>query len=155
MTAAPIFLLLLLADEQITRVVVEKAERKLSLMSGAKTVRQYKVALGGAPVGAKERQGDHKTPEGTYTIDWKTKKSSYHWALHVSYPNAEDRARAKRLHVNPGGAIMIHGLPRKFSHLGAAHRAYDWTEGCVAVTDPEIEEIYKLVAVGTVVEIRP
>ena len=106
-------------------------------------------------MGPKEQQGDLKTPEGDYKIDWKQEQSRFHLALHVSYPNSADRARARERGVNPGGSIMIHGLEQKYSYLGALHRQFDWTDGCIAVTNAEIEEIWKLVPVGTRVEIRP
>jgi len=102
-----------------------------------------------------EREGDARTPEGHYTIDSKTAASHYHKGLHVSYPNAEDRKRAAKLGASPGGAIMIHGLPNGKGWVGAGHRLYDWTLGCIAVTDEEIDEIWELVTVGTPVEIRP
>jgi murein L,D-transpeptidase YafK len=143
------------APEHVTRILVEKSARKMTLFAGDKILHEYQVALGGQPVGAKVRQGDHKTPEGSYTVDFKQPASTYHRALHVSYPNAADRARARKLGVDPGGAIMIHGLAAKFAYLGPLHRQTDWTEGCIAVTNPEIEEIYRLVPVGAVVEIRP
>jgi murein L,D-transpeptidase YafK len=142
-------------ESHVSRIVVEKSARKMTLFAGEKALHEYRVALGGQPVGRKERQGDHKTPEGMYTVDYKQPASTYHLALHISYPGAEDRAKARRLGVNPGGDIMIHGLAAKYAYLGALHRQTDWTEGCIAVTNPEIEEIYKLVAVGTPVEIRP
>jgi murein L,D-transpeptidase YafK len=137
------------------RIVIIKSKRTLTLYSGSKELKSYRVALGGAPVGPKTRQGDHRTPEGVYRIDAKNSKSQYHRALHVSYPNPQDRAQAAKLRVNPGGDIMIHGLPPAYAYLGPLHRQYDWTEGCIAVTNSEIEEIWKLVPVGTEVEIRP
>jgi len=112
------------------------------------------VALGRGDLAPKEREGDGRTPEGHYIIDSRNGASHYHKALHVSYPNAEDRARAAKLGASPGGAIMIHGLPNGMGWLGAAHRLYDWTLGCIAVTDEEIDEIWNLVPVGTPVEIR-
>jgi murein L,D-transpeptidase YafK len=118
-------------------------------------IRTYKVALGRGGLTPKEREGDGRTPEGHYIIDARNADSHYHRALHVSYPNAEDRQRAAKLGVAPGGAIMIHGLPNGEGMIGSAHRLYDWTLGCIAVTDPEIEEIWTLVPVGTPVEIRP
>jgi murein L,D-transpeptidase YafK len=118
-------------------------------------IRTYKVALGQGGFAPKEREGDGRTPEGHYTIDAKYAVSHYHKAMHVSYPNAGDRARAAKLGVLPGGAIMIHGLPNGKGWVGAAHRLYDWTLGCIAVTDDEIDEIWNLVPVGTPVEIRP
>lgn len=127
----------------------------MSLLDGTKVVKTYKVALGGHPEGAKDRQGDHKTPEGVYVIDEKKSASQFHKALHVSYPSEADRERAKKLGVNPGGDIEIHGLGAKWGWVGAAHRANDWTDGCIAVTNEEIDEIYPLIKVGTPVEINP
>jgi len=118
-------------------------------------IKSYRIALGGTPVGRKEQQGDHKTPEGLYTIVGRNPSSQYHRALRVSYPNAEDRARAAKRGVPPGGDIMIHGLPNGYGWVGRGHLAKDWTDGCIAVTDQEIEEIWTLVADGTPVEIRP
>src|SRR5579863_4536731 len=139
----------------VDRILVEKSKRTMTLFSGDAVVKTYQVALGGDPVGPKRREGDHKTPEGFYTIDSKNAHSIFHLALHVSYPSEADRKRARKLGVSPGGAIMIHGLPKEFAYLGALHRKTDWTDGCIAVTDEEIEEIWKLVKIGTPVEIRP
>lgn len=127
----------------------------MTLLRGSKTLKTYKVALGGVPVGPKHIEGDHKTPEGDYVIDAKNAHSRFHLALHISYPNAADTEAARKLGSRPGGAIMIHGLAKPFAYLGALHRQADWTDGCIAVTNPEIEEIWKLVPVGTRVEIRP
>jgi murein L,D-transpeptidase YafK len=136
-------------------MLVEKSKRTMTLFSGDVAVKTYLVALGGSPVGPKQKEGDHKTPEGTYTIDSKNAASRFHLGLHISYPNEADRKRARKLGASPGGAIMIHGLPKEFAYLGALHRKTDWTDGCIAVTDDEIEEIWRLVKVGTPVEIRP
>ena len=127
----------------------------MELMRTGQVLRTYKIALGGNPVGAKMRQGDHRTPEGVYVIDRRNEHSQYHRSLHISYPNAADRERARKLGVSPGGDIFIHGLPNGYGFIGAAHRARDWTDGCIAVTDQEIEEIWKLVDNGTPVEILP
>jgi murein L,D-transpeptidase YafK len=143
------------AKVKADKVVVAKAERTLTLMSQGKVIRSYKVALGGNPVGRKEQQGDHKTPEGHYVLDRRNAKSRFYKAIHVSYPNQEDRRRAADRGVSPGGDIMIHGLPNGFRWLGAAHRAKDWTDGCIAVTDAEIDEIWELVPDGTSIEIVP
>jgi murein L,D-transpeptidase YafK len=137
------------------KILIEKKERLLMLLSRGKVLKTYKIALGGNPSGPKERQGDNKTPEGTYVIDSRNKGSRYHMSLHISYPNEKDKKRAKELGVSPGGDIMIHGLKNSFSWLGDDHTEVDWTKGCIAVTDAEIEEIYKLVPKGTIVEIRP
>lgn len=144
-----------LAAELADRIVVLKARRELILMRRGTELRKYLVALGQQPVGPKQRQGDMRTPEGLYRIDGRYKWSQYHRALHISYPNAEDLARARRLGVNPGGDILIHGLPNGQGSIGKAHRQTDWTWGCIAVTNEEIEEIWKLVPDGTVIEIRP
>lgn len=142
-------------SQQADRIVVLKSRRILELKRGNAVLKTYGISLGSVPVGAKEREGDHKTPEGTYVIDSKNEHSQYHLALHVSYPSASDRARARKMGVNPGGEIMIHGLPSGYGWLGASHRRIDWTDGCIAVTNKEIEEIWGLVKIGTVVEIRP
>lgn len=139
----------------VDRIVIEKSKRTLTLMNGAKIVKTYKVALGGQPVGAKDRQGDHKTPEGIYSVDAKKANSQFYKALHISYPSQADRANARRLGVSPGGDVEIHGLGAKWGWIGAKHRLTDWTDGCVAVTNEEIDEIYPLIKVGTAVEIRP
>jgi murein L,D-transpeptidase YafK len=140
---------------RVDRIVVEKSKRTLTLMDGRKAVKTYKVALGGQPVGAKDRQGDHKTPEGIYSVDTKNPNSQFYKALHLSYPNPGDRANARKLGVSPGGDVEIHGLGSKWAWLGAKHRLTDWTDGCIALTNEEINEIYPLVKVGTPVEIRP
>jgi murein L,D-transpeptidase YafK len=136
-------------------VLVLKKDHTLQLLKDGKPFKSYKVALGSQPEGAKSQQGDNKTPEGKYVIDSRNAQSTYHLSLHVSYPNAQDIANAKAHHVSAGGDIMIHGLPKAYAWLGAAHRAHDWTLGCIAVTNVEIEEIWKLVPNGTPIEIRP
>ena len=136
-------------------ILILKKDHILELLQGGKVIRTYKVALGRGGLAPKEREGDGRTPEGHYIIDSRTAQSHYHKALHVSYPNAEDRKRAAKLGVAPGGAIMIHGLPNGMGSVGAAHRLYDWTLGCIEVTDEEIDEIWNLVPIGTPVEIRP
>jgi outer membrane protein assembly factor BamD (BamD/ComL family) len=137
------------------KILIEKKERRLSLISKDKVLKAYKIALGGNPDGPKERQGDNKTPEGTYVIDSRNTDSRYHLSLHISYPNEKDKKRAKELGVSPGGDIMIHGIKNGFSWVGDFHTEIDWTKGCIAVTDEEIEEIDKLAPNGTTVEIRP
>ncbi|AJE02233.1 L,D-transpeptidase family protein [Geobacter pickeringii] len=137
------------------RILIEKKERRMTLLSKGEVLKTYRIALGGNPNGPKERQGDNKTPEGTYSIDSRNKDSRYHLSLHISYPNERDRKRAKELGVSPGGNIMIHGIKNGFSWVGDAHTEVDWTKGCIAVTDEEIEEIAKVAPNGTTVEIRP
>lgn len=137
------------------RIVVNKAKREMLLYQNRAVLRAYKVALGRTPVGAKQQQGDGKTPEGAYTISGRNPKSSFHLSLRVSYPNTADRERARRAGVDPGGDIMIHGLPNGQGDAGADHILRDWTEGCVAVTNAEIEEIWRLVSDGVPVQINP
>lgn len=139
----------------VDQVVVVKSTRTLTLLANSKTVRTYKVALGSEPVGAKEHEGDHKTPEGEYVLDRRNSKSRFYRSIHISYPNEQDRKRAAQAGVSPGGDIMVHGLPNGFGWLGATHREKDWTDGCVAVTDKEMDEIWDLVRDGTPIEIRP
>lgn len=139
----------------IEKILVEKKARRLQLISKGEVIKTYRIALGGNPEGPKERQGDHKTPEGIYFIDAKNRDSQYHLSLRVSYPNEADKKRARELGVSPGGDIMIHGLKNGFSWVGEAHTEVDWTRGCIAVTDEEIQEIDRLTPIGTMIEIRP
>lgn len=136
------------------RVVIVKSTRTLTLLNHGRVIKIFQIALGGDPVGRKTKAGDNKTPEGDYFIDRKNAHSRFHLALHISYPNAADRERARKQGVSPGGDVEIHGLDWKYAWVGSLHRTMDWTAGCIAVTNPEIEEIYKLVPVGTPVEIR-
>jgi murein L,D-transpeptidase YafK len=145
----------LTAGRKTDRIIVHKHARTLDLMHAGQVIRTYKIALGSEPVGPKARQGDHRTPEGTYVIDNRNANSKFHRSLHISYPNAADRERAHKLGISPGGDIFIHGLPNGYGFVGAAHRARDWTDGCIAVTDQEIEEIWRAVDNGTPVEILP
>jgi murein L,D-transpeptidase YafK len=143
------------AAERATVIVVDKQARKLTLLRHADVLRSYDVVLGRTPIGPKEREGDGRTPEGRYVIDSKNPRSHAHLALHISYPSAGDLTQARRLGVSPGGDIMIHGLLNGLGWFGAVHRAIDWTNGCIAVTNSQIEEIWSLVDVGTPIEIKP
>jgi len=140
---------------QADTVVVNKSRRELLLVHQGTIIRSYRVALGGNPVGAKAKRGDGRTPEGDYVIDSRNVHSRFHLALHISYPNAADVARARHEHSDPGGDIMIHGLPPWASVVGGMHRAIDWTDGCIAVSNREIEEIWRLVPGGARVHINP
>ena len=137
------------------RIVVEKAKRQLTLLKGSEVLKTYRVALGREPVGPKERQGDGRTPEGVYTVMGRKVDSAFHRALRLSYPNTKDVAQASARGVPPGGDIMIHGIKNGLGWIGRLHTTSDWTEGCIAVTDEEIEEIWRAVPDGTAVEIRP
>lgn len=140
--------------DPVDKVLIEKTAHRLTLLFKGKPVRTYQVAIGRAS-GPKERKGDNRTPEGLYQIDSRKAASSFHLALHISYPNKIDQAHARALGVDPGGDIMIHGLHNGLGWLGSLHRKIDWTKGCIAVTDKEIEEIWYMVNDGTPVEIRP
>jgi murein L,D-transpeptidase YafK len=135
-------------------VLVLKSERKLVLLKEGHPLMTYRVALGGKPVGHKTQEGDGRTPEGRYVLDYRNNKSAYHLALHVSYPGPADRAEAAARGVSPGGLIMIHGSGPTMRVLGRWHRFIDWTDGCIAVTNQEIEQIWRAVPDGTPVEIR-
>jgi murein L,D-transpeptidase YafK len=139
----------------VDHVVVYKHERRLVLLSHGKELGSYKVALGGEPVGPKTRQGDHRTPEGLYLLDARNPNSHYYKAFHISYPNAKDIAAARKSGVSAGGDIMLHGLGKEYAWLGKAHLLHDWTDGCIAVTNEEMDEIWKLVRIGTPIEIKP
>jgi murein L,D-transpeptidase YafK len=137
------------------KILIEKKAHRLTLLRDGVVVRTYRVALGPQIQGPKVCQGDGRTPEGHYLIDGRNQNSHYHRSLHISYPNNEDRAAARKSKCDPGGDIFIHGLPNGYGSIGKAHTFRDWTLGCIAVTDPEIEEIWRLVPNKTVVEIRP
>jgi hypothetical protein len=136
-------------------IVVEKGAHVLTLFRGGAPVVKYRVALGQNPLGHKEQAGDKRTPEGLYHIEARNPNSRFHRGLRVSYPNAADVAAARRLGVPTGGDIMLHGLPNGQGAVGAAHSEYDWTNGCVAVTNEEIEELWESVPVGTPIRILP
>lgn len=136
-------------------LLLEKARRRLTAFCRGSAVRVYLVALGTNPAGPKEREGDGRTPEGRYVIDGKNPNSGYHLNLGISYPDDEDKARATALGVPPGGDIKIHGLAPKMTALGPLHRQTDWTRGCIAVTNEEMEELFRHTEAGTPIEIVP
>lgn len=123
-------------------------------MKSDKVLKTYRIALGADPLGAKTRQGDHKTPEGSYLLDRHNERSQFHRSIHISYPNADDRTRAQRHRVSPGGDIFLHGLPNGYEP-SPNQPLEDWTDGCIAVTNPEIDEIFRAVPNGTPIEIKP
>ncbi len=137
------------------RVVVVKSERRLYLMRGGVPYRSFKVWLGLAPKGHKEQEGDFRTPEGLYRLDAKNSQSEYFLSIHVSYPSRDDMERARRSHVEPGGAIMIHGLPNTLKHPAEYYFRNDWTNGCIALTNDDMLEVWLLTRVDTPIEIRP
>ncbi|MGH6989948.1 MAG: L,D-transpeptidase family protein [Stellaceae bacterium] len=137
------------------KIVIIKHRRLLLLMQHGHIIKSYPIALGPHPRGPKEREGDGRTPEGYYIIDYRTRNTPYYLALHLSYPNAVDRMVAAYFHTDPGGAIYIHGLPDGFADPDPVKFFKDWTEGCIAVSDPAIREIWDAVPNGTEVVIKP
>ncbi len=138
-----------------SKVVVTKSTRELSLFDGRELLKTYRVALGTDPKGAKQFEGDGRTPEGLYHVSGRNPHSSYHQALRISYPSADDASRASAVGKSPGGDIMIHGIRNGLGWLGRWHRLRDWTAGCVALTDAEIAELWRAVPDGTPVDLRP
>jgi murein L,D-transpeptidase YafK len=134
---------------------VEKSKRLLHAFSGGKCIKTYRIALGQQPVGHKEFEGDGKTPEGTYQISLKNRNSRFHKSLGISYPNSKDKEHAQSLGKKPGGAIMIHGLPDRLAYVGKWHRLKDWTQGCIALTNEEMDEVFNAASVGIPIEILP
>lgn len=142
-------------QEKVDKILVFKSKREMQLLRDQRVLRVYKIALGGNPVGHKKVEGDNKTPEGLYKIVQHNPKSQFYKSLRISYPNEADRKAANQLGKDAGGDIMIHGLGKGFAFLGKAHVLHDWTLGCIAVTNEEIDEIFTAVADGTPIEIRP
>ncbi len=151
----------LLADDFITmadKVIIKKSTRILYLSQNGEIYQKYHVSLGQVPVGAKEVEGDMKTPEGVYLLDWRQESNQYYKSLHVSYPNAKDIAHAKELGINAGGMIMIHGTPPSWSlspYGDWMNVLIDWTHGCIAMTNDDIEEVWEQTKNGTIVVIVP
>ncbi len=137
------------------KVVVYKAARRMDLMLDGKRIRSYRISLGDSPVGHKTQEGDERTPEGDYVIDYRNPRSKFTLSLHISYPNRADRAQAAKRGVSPGGDIMIHGLPNGWEEAGPALAGVDWTDGCIAVDNWAIREIWDAVKDGTPITIHP
>jgi murein L,D-transpeptidase YafK len=142
-------------EARADRVIVHKSRREMILDSRDEVLETYRISLGANPEGHKRRRGDERTPEGVYVIDHRNPHSAFHLSLHISYPNEEDRMRARDSGVDPGGDVFIHGMPNGFRWLGPVHLLRDWTDGCIAVTSGEIEEIWRAVPDGTPIEILP
>lgn len=143
------------AEEPVDLVRVLKAERKLQLISNGKVQHEFSIALGGNPVGHKKQEGDERTPEGRYTLDYKKSDSSFYRAIHISYPNAKDVEAARRAGVSPGGQIMIHGQKNGYGWLSGLSQRFDWTNGCVALTNADMEFVWNTVNAGTQIELLP
>ena len=137
------------------KVIVEKQNRKLHLMNGGKAFRTFDIALGVVPIGDKEREGDQKTPEGLYRLDGRNPDSDFFLSIHISYPNSADRAAARRKGYDPGSAIMIHGQPNLPTYSEAYYRKEDWTNGCIAVSNSDMIDIWLMTPDDIAIEIRP
>lgn len=144
-----------LPQPKVDLIHIEKQKRRMTVFFDNKKSKSYRIALGFSPLGPKEIEGDGKTPEGIYTITYKNPQSQFHRSLKLSYPAPQDWQRANRLGRNPGSNIMIHGLGERFNRAGKWHVLKDWTLGCIAVTNEEMDEIYRLADVGTKVKISP
>jgi hypothetical protein len=142
-------------DAKADLVVVRKSARRIELYSGAELLKAYPVSLGRHPGGKKQQQGDGRTPEGEYRLDYRNPNSSFHKALHISYPKPDDVAAARMHGVDPGGLVMVHGMKNGLGWLGRLHRMIDWTDGCVAVTNREMDEIWRAVPDGTKIILQP
>lgn len=143
------------ATPKVDLVLVKKSERKLLLISDSKPIREYRIAMGPRPRGPKMAAGDERTPEGDYVLDRKNEKSAFYKSIRISYPNESDRARAERLGVHPGGSIMIHGQPNNPAWPEDVAQTFNWTNGCIAVTDQQMDEIWEAVEEGTPIRIQP
>jgi murein L,D-transpeptidase YafK len=141
--------------QKADRVVVRKSESRLYLERGGKTFASFKTTFGAEPKGHKRQEGDERTPEGQYVLDSKNANSAYYMAIHISYPNARDIAAAKAQGVEPGGLIMVHGQKNGFGWLAPVAQWFNWTDGCVAVSNKDMDTIWKAVDVGTPIEILP
>lgn len=142
-------------EGSVDRIVVEKAAHRMTLYAGDRLVRTYAISLGGGGLAPKVRQGDRRTPEGDYRITGRNAGSRFHLSLRIGYPTPAQVAAARAKGIDPGGDIMIHGLPNGRGGLSALYKGRDWTDGCIALTDPEIEEVWKLVRDGAAVRITP
>ena len=161
-TAAALALLLLfssapLADEVIKAdaVIVVKSDKRLYLKDGNNIFESFHVTFGGQPRGHKQERGDQKTPEGNYVLDYKNSNSDFYKSIHISYPNAQDRENAKKLGVNPGGDIMIHGQPNEWGWASPVLQLFSWTDGCIALSNKNMDKVWAAVDAGTPIEIRP
>ncbi len=139
----------------IDKILILKSERRLEVISQGETIRQYRVSLGRYPIGHKQQQGDQRTPEGIYTIDWRHESPQFNLSMHVDYPNIKDRMAAWDRGVDPGGMIMIHGTPINGEFPEWFYKGLDWTDGCIALQNSDMKELWDLVPDGTLVDIRP
>ena len=143
------------ASAPVEKILVLKSARQLQLISNGKPIRTYRISLGKQPKGPKTREGDKRTPEGLYWVDWRKKSEKFNLAMHISYPNISDAAQARREGVSPGSMIMIHGTPDTEENPENLFHTLDWTDGCIAMKNVEMREVWNLTKDGTMVEIRP
>ena len=143
-----------LAIAKVDLVKVDKSANKMYLMEGETVIKEYHIALGKNPQGHKQQEGDKRTPEGTYTLDYKKEDSAFYRSMHISYPNKKDIENAKKRGVSPGGFIMVHGQPNRLGWLSTMNQKVNWTDGCIALTNKEMDEFMKLVSVGTKIQIE-
>ncbi|HEY3698985.1 MAG TPA: L,D-transpeptidase family protein [Spongiibacteraceae bacterium] len=144
------------ALDKADAVLVKKSEKTLYLLREGRVLKQYKIMLGPKPKGPKLQEGDERTPEGYYTLDWKNPNSSFYKSIRVSYPNVNDSARAQKYNVDPGNAIMLHGMKNSWNEKTARQALkFNWTDGCIAVKNSDMDEIWEAVDIGTPIEITP
>ena len=142
-------------DTKVDQVVVYKSKREMQLLYQNNILRTYPISMGANPIGHKEQEGDERTPEGTYMLDSRNSKSIAFLALHVSYPNKTDTEKAKLRNVSPGGLIMVHGIKNGFGWVGKLHTLWNWTNGCIAINNDEMQEFWDIVPTGTPIIIHP
>ncbi|MCH1930614.1 L,D-transpeptidase family protein [Shewanella sp. A25] len=140
---------------KVDLVVITKSESNMALLRDGKVLKQYRIAMGDLPTGHKIKEGDQRTPQGRYILDYKKADSAYYKSIHISYPNEEDKLRAKALGIKPGGMIMIHGQNPRSPLPPEQAQQYNWTNGCIAITNAEMDELWKAVDPGTPIEIWP
>lgn len=143
------------ASKTVDKILVIKSARRLELISDGKVIRSYRISLGKQPKGPKLQEGDKRTPEGLYWVDWRKRSDKFNLAMHINYPNISDAAKARREGVNPGSMIMIHGTPDSEDNPEELFHTLDWTDGCIAMKNYEMREVWNMVKDGTMVEIRP
>lgn len=143
------------AIEKADRVVVVKSSNTLSLYRGQKLIRSFPVVFGANPIGHKQQEGDERTPEGNYTLDFKKADSAFYKAIHISYPNAQDVEAARKRGVSPGGSVMIHGQKNRLGWASFISQHFNWTNGCIALTNEEMELVWQAVDAGTPIEVKP
>lgn len=156
LVAALLFAAPALAQDKITAVLVKKSERSLYLLHDGQVVKKYRIMLGPRPKGPKLLEGDERTPEGRYTLDFKNSNSRFYKSIRVSYPNQHDLERARKYNTDPGGSIMIHGMKNSWNEKTMAHaEKFNWTDGCIAVKNSDMDEIWDAIEIGTPIEIQP